>query len=77
MHAMYMMTIGTLYTVEPPNKGHFGSRGFVLCSEVVPISEVHYFSSTKLFYNAYYSVQVIMVMKEVSLLSKETVCCVD
>ena len=23
------------YTVEPPNKGHFGSRGFVLFSEVV------------------------------------------
>ena len=22
-------------TVEPPNKGHFGSRGFVLFSEVV------------------------------------------
>ena len=27
------------YTVEPSNKGHFG---FVLCSEVVPISEVCY-----------------------------------
>ena len=23
------------YTVEPPNKGHFGSRAFVLFSEVV------------------------------------------
>ena len=23
------------YTVEPPNKGHFGSRSFVLFSEVV------------------------------------------
>ena len=31
--------VGT-YTVEPPKKGHFGSRSFVLCSEVVPISEV-------------------------------------
>ena len=29
-------------TVEPPNKGHFGNEPFVLCSEVVPISEVHY-----------------------------------
>ena len=28
-------------TVEPPNKGHFGNRSFVLSSEVVPISEVH------------------------------------
>ena len=27
-------------TVEPPNKGHFGNRSFVLCSEVVPILEV-------------------------------------
>ena len=24
-----------MYTVEPLNKGHFGSRGFVLFSEVV------------------------------------------
>ena len=28
------------YTVEPPNKGHFGNGSLVLCSEVVPISEV-------------------------------------
>ena len=28
-------------TVELPNKGHFGNRPVVLCSEVVPISEVH------------------------------------
>ena len=26
--------------VEPLNKGHFESRPFVLCLEVVPISEV-------------------------------------
>ena len=31
-------------TVEPPNKGHFGNGPLVLCSEVVPISEVHDFS---------------------------------
>ena len=31
-------------TVEPPNKGHFGNRPVVLCSEVVPISEVHQIS---------------------------------
>ena len=30
----------TTRTVEPPNKGHFGNGSFVLCSEVVPISEV-------------------------------------
>ena len=30
-----------IYTVEPPNKGHFGNGSFVLSSEVVPISEVH------------------------------------
>ena len=29
-----------LYTVEPPNKGHFGVSAFVPCREVVPISEV-------------------------------------
>ena len=33
------------YTVEPPNKGHFGNGSLVLCSEVVPISEVHDFST--------------------------------
>ena len=27
-------------TVEPPNRGHIGSRTFVPYSEVVPISEV-------------------------------------
>ena len=26
-------------TAELPNKGHFGANGFVLCREVVPISE--------------------------------------
>ena len=31
-------------TVEPPNKGHFGNGPLVLCSEVVPISEVYDFS---------------------------------
>ena len=34
-----MMTL--CYTVEPPNKGHFGNGPLILCSEVVPISEVH------------------------------------
>ena len=29
-------------TVEPPKRGHFGNRAFVLSSEVVPISEVHH-----------------------------------
>ena len=29
----------TCYTVEPPNKGHFGNGHFVLFSEAVPISE--------------------------------------
>ena len=28
-------------TVEPPNKGYVGNRPVVLCSEVVPILEVH------------------------------------
>ena len=37
--------INILYTVEPPNKGHFGNGPLVLCSEVVPISEVHDFST--------------------------------
>ena len=31
------------YTVEPPNKGHFGSGPFVLYSEVVPWSETSMF----------------------------------
>ena len=34
-----------IITVEPPNKGHFGNGPLVLCSEVVPISEVHDFST--------------------------------
>ena len=29
-----------VYTVEPPNNGHFGDEHFVHCSEVVPYSEV-------------------------------------
>ena len=36
-----MYTLYMLYTVEPPNKGHFRNGSFVLSSEVVPISEVH------------------------------------
>ena len=28
------------YTVEPPNRGHFGTVAFVLSSEVVLFSEV-------------------------------------
>ena len=28
------------YIVEPPNRGHFGTAGFVLSSEVVLFSEV-------------------------------------
>ena len=36
---------GHACTVEPPNKGHFGNGPLVLCSEVVPISEVHDFST--------------------------------
>ena len=35
---------GQEYTVEPPNKGHFGNGSFVLCSEVVPISEVQLYN---------------------------------
>ena len=30
----------TIYTVEPPNRGHFGANSFVPCREVVLISEV-------------------------------------
>jgi len=30
-----MEELGKIVTVEPPNIGHFGSRGFVLFSEVV------------------------------------------
>ena len=39
------MVRDSLNTVEPPNKGHFGNGPLVLCSEVVPISEVHDFST--------------------------------
>ena len=31
-------------TVEPLSKGHFGNGSFVLCSEVVPISEVQLYN---------------------------------
>ena len=30
----------SVYTVEPPNKGHYGAGNFVLCREVVLFSEV-------------------------------------
>ena len=30
----------SVFTVEPPNKGHFGGNNFVPCREVVPFSEV-------------------------------------
>ena len=35
------LSIIALYTVEPPNKGHFGANSFVPCREVFPISEVN------------------------------------
>ena len=35
---LYLPPIST--TVEPLNKGHYGTNDFVLCREVVPISEV-------------------------------------
>ena len=28
------------FTVEPSNKGHYGTNDFVHCREVIPISEV-------------------------------------
>ena len=56
-HAMHngVILITTMYechstnTIEPPNKGHFGNRFFVLSSEVVPISEVHHNHSDIIF----------------------------
>ena len=48
-YMLYLAIIGLhflfLATVEPPNKGHFGNGPLVLCSEIVPISEVHDFST--------------------------------
>ena len=38
------------YTVELPNKGHFGNESFVLCSEVVPISEVQLYNPQIIFH---------------------------
>ena len=36
-----MTDVSQLYiTVEPPNRGHFGTAAFVLSSEVVLFSEV-------------------------------------
>ena len=37
-------------TVEPPNKGHFGNGCFVLCLEVVPISEVQLYNPQIMFW---------------------------
>ena len=37
------------YTVKLPNKGHFGNWSFVLCSEVVPISEVQLYNPQIMF----------------------------
>ena len=31
-------------TVKPPNKGHYVAKDFVPCREVVPISEVEYYT---------------------------------
>ena len=39
-------------TVEPPNKGHFGNGSFVLCLEVVPISEVQLYKPKIVFYGS-------------------------
>ena len=39
--SVYKTQVFLLYTVEPPNKGHFGANSFVPCREVVPISEVY------------------------------------
>ena len=44
-HTWCILLDDTGYTVEPPNKGHFGNGALVLCSEVVPISEVPDFST--------------------------------
>ena len=38
-------------TVEPLNKGHFGNGSFVLCSEVVPISEVQLYNPQIMCFN--------------------------
>ena len=43
MGANFGIVHAKLSTVKPPKRGQFGSRGFVLCSEVVPISEVHHY----------------------------------
>jgi len=32
---LYRLVVVMIVTVEPPNKGHFGRRAFVLFSEVV------------------------------------------
>ena len=42
LHHCFSCSIGLnyVYTVGPPNKGHFGANRFVPCREVVPISEV-------------------------------------
>ena len=34
------VNMGHYGAAEPPNKGHYGANNFVLCREVVPISEV-------------------------------------
>ena len=47
---MYILVVCT--TVEPLKTGHFRTGPFVLCSEVVPISEVNQIlivSSSKMF----------------------------
>ena len=48
-----------VYTVEPPNKGHFGDNLFVPCREVVPISGVCLFLSNFQVYKRFYKVYII------------------
>ena len=44
MSAFITAIILKLYTVKPPNRGHFGDGPFVPCREVVPFSEVLFFN---------------------------------
>ena len=67
-----------IYTVESPNKGHFGDGTLVLCLEVVPISEVHDFSThfDYIILNKFNSKCTECIIRAVEMIIKWLVCSV-
>ncbi len=63
--------------MEPPNKGHFGSRAFVLFSEVVLWWEVHSIAIPKTYriYGVYILVQEAKELAEIQDIKHSFMVC--